>query len=288
MKVFVNSGNVGTPVAIELARQGQNVSLGVRNPKPIAELDKLGIAQIPFDINDENSMTAALSGHEVFFSLTPLIENFIEAGTKAIQAAKTAGIQKIVRSSAQGASSNAAIELGRMHYAVEKVLEDSGIAFTVLRPANFMQNYLDFGTPESIKAQSAFYSPIDEAKVSPIDTRDLSSVAVKVILEPWHNGRQYDLTGGESLSNWEIAELLSNALGRKINYISVPEAQATEGMLASGMPTWLVDVLSELNAFAKAGYLAAVKQDVEQILKRPPITFSTFINDHLNKFHGEA
>ena len=288
MKVFVNSGNVGTPVALELARQGHDVSLGVRAPKADAELDKLGIAQTPFDISDENSMTVALRGHEAFFSLTTLVENFIEAGTKAIQAAKTEGIQKIVRSSAQGAGPNAPIKLGRIHYEVEKVLEDSGIAFTVLRPANFMQNYLGFGTPESIKAQSAFYSPIDEAKVSPIDTRDISSVAVKVILEPGHDGKHYDLTGGESLSNREIAELFSNALGRKINYISVPEAKATEGMTASGTPAWLVDVLSELNTIAKAGYLAAVKPDVELILKRPPITFSAFINDHLVSFQGET
>jgi hypothetical protein len=42
--------------------------------------------------------------------------------------------------------------------------------------------------------------------------------------------------------------------------------------------------LAELNTIGKAGYLAAVKPDVEQILKRKPITFSKFIGDHLNSF----
>jgi uncharacterized protein YbjT (DUF2867 family) len=153
MKIVVNSGNVGTPVALALARQRHQVTLTVRTILPNADWDKLGIRQVPFDINDITSMTSALRGSDAFFSLTPLVENMVEAGTKAIEAAKAAGVRKIVRSSAQGAGPQAAIQLGRMHYAVEKAVEDSGISFTVLRPANFMQNYLNFGTPQTIKSQ---------------------------------------------------------------------------------------------------------------------------------------
>jgi uncharacterized protein YbjT (DUF2867 family) len=284
MKVVVNSGNVGTPVAVELARQGHQVTLTVRSTRPDANWEKLGIRQAPFDINDIASMTAALKGSEAFFSLTPLVDNLVEAGAKAIQAAKAAGVRRIVRCSAQGAGPLASIQLGRMHYAVEKAVEDSGIPFTVLRPTNFMQNYLNFGTPESIKGQGAFYSPLADAKVSVIDTRDISAVAAKVLTEPGHDGKHYDLTGGESLSNAEIAELFSKALGRKISYVSVPEEKASEAMAVNGVPSWLVKVLTELNAFGKAGNLAAVKPDVEQILKRKPITFLKFIGDHLSVF----
>jgi uncharacterized protein YbjT (DUF2867 family) len=284
MKIVVNSGNVGTPVALELARQGHQVTLSVRSTLPNADWHKLGIRQAPFDINDIASMTAVLKGSEAFFSLTPLVENLVEAGTKAIAAAKAAGVRKIVRSSAQGASPDAAIQLGRMHYAVEKAVEDSGIPYTVLRPANFMQNYLNFGTPETIKGEDTFYSPLGDAKVSPIDTRDISAVAAKVLTEPGHEGKRYELTGGESLSNAEIAELFSKALGRKINYVRIPEVKASDAMAANGVAAWLVKVLSELNALGKAGYLAEVKQDVEKILKRKPITFSKFIADHLAAF----
>ena len=284
MKIVVNSGNVGTPVAVELARRGHQVTLTVRAPRSNADWDPLGIKQAPFDIDDVASMTAVLEGNEAFFSLSPLVENLVEAGVKSIAAAKAAGIRKIVRSSAQGAGPQAAIQLGRMHYAAEKAVEESGIPFTVLRPANFMQNYLNFGTPETIKGHDTFYSPLGDAKVSYIDTRDISAVAAKVLVEPGHDGKCYELTGGESLSNSEIAELLSKALGRKINYVSIPEEKANEAMTASGVPAWLVHVLSELNRIGKAGYLAEVKHDVETILKRKPIAFSKFIADHLAAF----
>jgi uncharacterized protein YbjT (DUF2867 family) len=284
MKIIVNSGNVGTLVALELARLGHQVTLTVRTLKPNAAWDKLGIRQIPFEINDQASMTGALKGGEAFFSLTPLVENLVAAGTNAIRAAKEAGIRKIVRMSAQSASPDAAIQLGRWHYAVEKAVEDSGIPFTILRPANFMQNYLTFGTPETINGQSAFYAPMGDAKISVIDTRDISAVAARVLIETGHEGKRYDLTGGESLSNQEIAQIISKALGRKISYVDIPAAKAKEAMGKSGMPAWLVAMLSELNAFGAAGNLAAVKPDTGLILKRKPIAFSQFVQDHLGTF----
>ena len=281
MKIIVNSGNVGTPVALELAQLGHQVTLTVRTPKPNAAWDKLGIRQVPFDLNDLASMAGAMKGGEGFFSLTPLVENLVGAGTNAVQAAKAAGIRKIVRMSAQSAGAEAAIKLGRWHFAVEKAAEDSGIPFTILRPANFMQNYLTFGTPETIKGQSAFYSPLGDAKISVIDTRDISAVAARVLVEAGHEGKRYDLTGGESLSNQAIAEIISQALGRKITHVNIPPAKATEAMAVSGMPAWLVAMLAELNAFGAAGNLAAVKPDTGLILKRKPITFSQFVQDHL-------
>ena len=284
MKIIVNSGNIGTPVAIELAKRGVQVVLAVRTPRVNPELDKLGIRQVAFDINRADSMANALEGGDAFFSLTPLVENLVEAGQKAILAAKHAGIKKIVRSSAQGAGPHAAIDLGRWHYAVENAVEDSGIPFTILRPANFMQNFLNFGTPETIKGQSAFYSPFGEAKFSPVDTRDISAVAANVLLESGHEGRHYELTGGESFSNGEIAELFSNVLGRKITHVSIAETAASDAMARAGTPPWLVHLLTELNAVTKAGYLADVKPDTGSILRRSPITFARFIQDHLNAF----
>jgi uncharacterized protein YbjT (DUF2867 family) len=286
MKIIVNSGNIGTPVALELARLGAEVTLCVRNPKPNATWDDLGIRQAAFDINDRVSMTKALDGGEAFFSLTPLVENLPEAGIKAIEAAKLAGIRKIVRCSAQGAGPDAAIQLGRMHYAVEKAVEDSGIPFTLLRPANFMQNYISFGAAKTIKSEDAFYSPMGEARISPIDTRDITSAATRVLMESGHEGKRYDLTGAESLSDGEIAGIFSEALGRRVAHINITQLQAKEAMAGAGIPGWLVEVLGELNEIVARGYLAAVMPDTEMLLDRKPILFSQFVHDHLEAFRA--
>ena len=284
MKIVVNSGNIGNPVAEELAGLGAEVFIGSRAPKPSPRWDMLGIRQVPFDPNDSASMATALKGADAFFSVTPLIENLVEAGTKAVLAAKAAGVRRIVRSSALGATPNAATRLSRWHYEVEKVVRDCGIPFTILRPTNFMQNYLGYGFPETIKAKDTFFSPLASAKVSVIDTRDVSAVAVRVLTEPAHEGNSYNLTGGESLSGDDIAASFSSALGRKITHVSIPESMAIRGLAAAGVPPWMVEMLGELNILGKAGHLAAVKPDVEQVLKRKPITFARFLQDNLASF----
>lgn len=283
MKVVVNSGTIGTPAALLLAQEGHDVTLTVRAMKANPQWDRAGVRQVPFDIHDTASMERAIQGADAFFSVTPLVETLVEAGQKAVDAAKRAGVRRIVRSSAQGAGPDAAIQLGRWHGAVEAAVEESGIPFTVLRPANFMQNYITFNT---VKGQDAIYAPLGAARVSPVDTRDVSAVAARALVEPGHEGKRYELTGGESLSGDAVAGVFSKVLGREVRYVDVPESAARAAMADGGTPPWLVELLSELNAVAKAGYLAAVSPDVEQVLKRKPISLEQFVRDHLDTFRG--
>jgi uncharacterized protein YbjT (DUF2867 family) len=287
MKVFVNSGNIGTSVALELAKAGMHVTLGVRTPKSDLELARLDVRQVPFMMGDMGAMASVLRGHDSFFSVTPLVENLAEAGCVAVRAAKAAGIRKIVRSSGLGAGPNARTKVARMQHAVEKAIEQSGIPFTILRPSNFMQNFLSAETSESIKTEGAFYSPLGDAGVSYIDVRDIAAVAAKVLIEPGHESRSYNLTGGESLTSAEIAELFSMALCRPITHIPISEEQAADAMAKAEAPLWLVELLAELNSNAKAGHLAEVKPDVKLILKRDPIRFSRFLADNIDAFIEE-
>lgn len=284
MKIVVNAGNIGTPTAVALAKLKHDVTLTVRTVKPNPEWDGVGLRQVPFDVGDPKSVERVLQGADAFFSLTPLVENLVDLGVIAAQAAKKAGVKRIVRSSAQGAGPNAGIKLGRLHGEVEQAVKDTGIPYTMLRPANFMQNYLMFAEP--IKSLRTFYAPTGSGKVSAIDTRDISAVAAAVLVELGHEGKAYELTGGEALSNDQVAEILSRQLGNTIRYIDVPESAARDSMLQGGMPAWLVDLLSELNAIGKAGYLAAISPDVENVLKRKPITFAEFARDFADSFRS--
>ena len=149
-----------------------------------------------------------------------------------------------------------------------------------------MQNFLGFGIPQTIKGHGAFYSAQGAGQVSAIDTRDTSAIAVNVLTQSGHDGRSYELTGGESLSNDEIAALFSAALGRDIRHVAITEAAASEAMAGAGVPPWLASLLTELTAIGRAGYLAAVLPDTETLLGRKPTTFAAFIQDHLGVFRA--
>jgi dTDP-4-dehydrorhamnose reductase len=86
---------------------------------------------------------------------------------------------------------------------VERKIEDSGLAWTFLRPNAFMQTLLN-GWAESIRAESTFYDAVEGACYAPIDARDIARVAARVLIEPGYTGKAFDLTGPEVIS-WEDA-----------------------------------------------------------------------------------
>ena len=280
--VLVTSGNIGNHVAEGLAAKGVPVRVLSQKISPNPRWQAAGIDQVAGDFSDPESLVPAFRGVDKYFSVTPFVENLAQLGINSIEAAKRAGVKYIVRSSALGASEDAVITLGRWHAQVEKALERSGIPYTILQPNTFMQSY--FMHAPSIKAQSAFYLPQGDGKVSVVDVRDIAAVAVVALTESGHEGRKYTITGGEALSNYEIAEMLSKALGRKISYVDVTEEKARDSMRGQGMPDWFVNALLELLQISRAGDVAKVSPVVEQILKRKPISFDQFLSDHIQDF----
>ncbi len=172
-----------------------------------------------------------------------------------------------------------------MHRTVEKNLESSGIAYTILQPNTFMQSYLM--NADGIKAKDAFYMPQGDGKVSLVDVRDIAAVAVACLTESGHEGRKYVITGGEALSNHAIAHKLSTALGRTISYHNVSPEEARSAMKRSGLPDWMSTALLELFAISKAGEVSEISSAVEQILKRKPISFDQFLADHAGAFRRD-
>lgn len=276
------TGNVGSPVVAGLIEKGYAPRAVVRKREHDAAWENAGIEQVEADLNDVEALTRAFDGADKVFSLSPFVENIAELGKTTVDAAKRAGVKHIVRSSALGASLDSPITLGRLHGAVEKTIEDSGLDFTFVQPASFFQNYL--GYADTIKKNNVFYAPLGEGKMSLIDVRDIAAVAVAALTETGHAGKKYAVTGGESLSCEDIAAALSEITGRPINYVDVPEDKAEQQMLDSKMPKWMVKMIMELNGISKAGYVAAVLSTVEQITGRKPITFRQFAQENKQSF----
>jgi uncharacterized protein YbjT (DUF2867 family) len=110
-------------------------------------------------------------------------------------------------------------------------------ADTFLRPNLFMQGLLAFR--ETIIGQGKFFAAVGDARVSVIDVRDIAADAAAALTEEGHEGKTYDLTGPQALSHGEMAEKLSEALRRVIEFVDVPpEAMQASGPdCRSGRPT---------------------------------------------------
>jgi uncharacterized protein YbjT (DUF2867 family) len=278
------TGNIGSEVVKQLSVTGANVRAAVRRSTDVDEIKGAKVELVEFDFDKPEIIGAAFKGVEKLFLLTPFVPNMVEMGANLVERAKKVGIKHIVRLSGMGADIEPGITLGRWHREVEKMVEASGIPYTILRPNGFMQNYANF-MGHTIKTQSAFYLPLGDSKTSYVDTRDIASVAVEVLTKSGHEGKAYNITGPDSLSNYQIAEILSTVIGRKINYVNVSDDDARKGMQGAGMPDWMVDALMELYTIQRAGYASDISPVVERVTGKKPISFAQFARDYAYAFN---
>jgi uncharacterized protein YbjT (DUF2867 family) len=281
------SGNIGSEVVNLLLAVAPAVSIKAavhsrQNVKKVKDGDRVKV--IPIDYNESDTLRQALKDVDKLFLLTPDVPNAAHLASNAVSEAKKAGIRHIVKQSVMGADLEADVGTMRLHRQVEEIIEQSGIPFTFLRPNEFMQNFINFHSP-SIKGNNAFYIPLEDAKVSLVDVRDIADVAVKSLTdEDLHKNKTYLITGPEALSYHQVAEILSNRIGRKINYVNISDEEARAAMKEIGLSDWLINTVSELSDYFRKGKASEISSAVEEVTGNKPISFSQFANDYVDAF----
>ncbi|MBV8660157.1 MAG: SDR family oxidoreductase [Burkholderiales bacterium] len=268
------SGNIGRELVAELKSRELPFIAGSASGKRID-----GVETRHVDFNDVAGMVEAFTGVDTLFLLLPLTQNKLELARNAVLAAKQAGVSHIVRASGAGADVNSALPLPRLQGQIDQLIIDSGIAYTLLRPNSFMQNFATY--QQGMVKAGTLYLPYGDAAVSYVDTRDIAAVAATALANPAaHAGQTYMLTGGRAVSTQAAVEALSRATGRTVQYVPVSDDAAVNGMRQAGLPEWMIEIFSSLNALIRAGHTAGVSPDVERVLGRAPIAFETFAADY--------
>jgi uncharacterized protein YbjT (DUF2867 family) len=235
------------------------------------------VTPVDFDFDDVEKMKAALAGVERAFLLPPSVDDQVLVTSRFVDLAKAAGVKHIVKLSAFGCEVEPGIRLGRAHREVEKHVEASGMAWTFLRPNNFMENFINYYPPD---AEGNIYLPWGAGACSFIAAEDVGAAAAHALTEDGHAGKAYTLTGPEALTVSKVAEILSAATGRAIQYVDVTEEAARTAMLGAKMPAERVTAMMELHAIDKAGYAAVVTSAVKEILGHPAKPFAAFAREH--------
>jgi uncharacterized protein YbjT (DUF2867 family) len=275
-----STGTVGSEVVKQLQEKGAEFRVAVSSLTKAKMANAQGLQAAVLNYTDPQSFEYALKGIERLFLLSPPGATELEAGL--IAAAKKVDVRHIVKLSVIGADTGASI-FGREHGAMEKVIKDSGVAYTFLRPNGFMQNYLsNFGA--TIKEQGAFYLAQSDSKYSVVDVKDIAAVAAKALTQAGHEGKAYVITGPEALSNAQIAEKLSKAIGKPVKYVAISDDQMRSAMQEQGAPQVMIDSLIDLMHFYVSGKGAVLSGDVEKVIKRPPTSFDDFAKENAEAF----
>ena len=162
---------------------------------------------------------------------------------------------------------------------IENLIETSTLDWTFLRPGMFAANSIGWWAPQ-IRAGNVVRWPYGQAATAPIDDRDIAAVAARVLRTHGDAGRDYVLTGPQSLTQAEQVEIIGDVLGRRVTFEEITPAQAR---LELPFPPAALDML--VRAWSAAvGLPAFVTTTVREITRRPARTFREWTADHSDAF----
>lgn len=266
------TGNIGHTLVRLLAEKGEMVKAATRHPHTYTA--QTGVEAAAFDFDQPESYAPALAGVDRVFAIPKNADPEAQKTLNPfIDAAKAAGVKHVVLSTAMGVD-QAPPDLG--YRQAELHLMQSGLAYTILRPNWFMQNFNPGFILPMIQQGGAIYLPAGDAPVSFIDTHDIAAVAAKVLTEPGHTSQEYTLTGGAALTYAEAAALISKAAGREIRYVSVPDQAMREALTGAGWWPGQVELMIGLFGGVQQGWAAPVVPILSELLGRAPISFEQF------------
>lgn len=273
------TGTVGREVVIQLLAAGEQVRGMTRNPST-AKLDAR-VELVKGDFAAPDTLAKAVDGVERVFSLTfgP------QTGTHERDLAglaKKAGVRHIVKLSAMGGDGETKNAIRKWHEQGEEAIKETGISWTVVRPGGFMSNALHWR--ETVRTQGKVFSNYGDGKLPSVHPRDIAAVAVRALTSDGHERKTYHLTGPEALSVGEQVDILSEVLGRRIEYVPITDEVARKGMEKAGMPALLIDALIPFATFIRSGRAAEVLPTVEEVTSRPALTFLDWAREHAEAF----
>jgi uncharacterized protein YbjT (DUF2867 family) len=271
------TGQIGGELAKLLLAAKVPVRGLVRNPAKVGPA--LQGAQIARgDLEDADSLAAALKGADRAFFVGHASPRFGEVGARFFDAARSAGVRHVVVVSSGTTQIQPEPAIGRWHRELEEKLEASGLAWTSLRPGSFSSNVLQWA--HLIKGSGKVFHPYPGSSSAPIDPRDIASVAFTALTTRGHEGKRYPLTGPELMTARQQVDLLATILGKPIEVIEVPEEAAKRGMIGAGMPEIMADAILELLR-AESPFQTSTVKDVTGKEAR---TFEAWVRDHTAAF----
>ena len=250
------TGKTGSRVARRLTESGHAVRPGSRG------------AAIPFDWDKPETWEAALNGIErAYVTYFPDIAmpGALEKVERLCATARHAGLQRLVMLSGRGEHH---AKLG------EEVVRRSGIDFTLIRAAWFAQNYSEGYLRDPILA-GVLPMPGGDVQEPIIDIEDIADVAVAALTEDGHGGELYEVTGPRLMTFAEMADALSNAIGRPVRHMPIT-FEAFHASVAESAGSFIADILTAIARETLDGRNAHLTDGVERATGRKPRDFSTF------------
>lgn len=277
------TGRTGSELIKALQSAGADIRAMDRDPEKIAALSEQGIESVVGDLEKPETIEQAMEGIDKAFLLSIEDPRLGELHGNFAKAAQQAGVKHLVRMSILVAMMpDSPLVIGKWHREADQAVMESGVPYTILQPAYFMQNILR--SADMIKAKDVLPGGMGDGKVGVIDLRDIAATAAAVLTNEGHEGKTYVLTGPEALSMADMAVKLSAVLGREITYMNMQPEEAKAGMTKMGMPDEIADAWVAVGQMISMGKADMVTDAVKEVTGQVPRSFDQFAQDFAGMF----
>lgn len=269
------SGAVGGAVVAGLLERGEDVRATSRTPEKLSLPDHVRV--FAADLNDPAGFSPALQSVDRLFLYADLAEP-----EDLLEVVAAAGVRHVVLLSSSSVTSPGAAEdfNGSRFLRVERAVEDSGLAYTFLRPGGFASNAARWSW--GIRADSAVALPYPEAVQAPIHERDIADIAVVALTSESLIGQKPVLTGPERLTLREQVATIGEVIGRRVSVIEQSEAESA-AMLSQHVPdVWVRQIIKDWREAVGAAPL--LSDEYTLITGRPARTFRAWVADNIDLF----
>lgn len=264
------TGHLGRLVVTHLLADGvpadQVVAAG-RRTETLADLAERGVRVAALDYGRPETVAAALEGAETVLLVSGSeVGQRVEQHRAVIEAAKAAGVRRLVYTSAPKADSSPLV-LAPEHKATEEILRASGLTFTILRNGWYTENYV--GDVQRAGETGEIVGAFGDGRVASAPRDDFAAAAAVVLRTEGHDDAVYELSGDEAWGFDELAAAASEVLGRPVTYRAVSSEQRAADLAAAGLDEGTVGFVVALEENTRDGLLAATPGDLSRLIGRP-------------------
>jgi uncharacterized protein YbjT (DUF2867 family) len=280
-------GKTGRRVAEMLLARGGSVRAFVhRLDDRSDQLRALGADVVEGDFHDYHSVERAVQGVSTVYFAYPVQAGLLEATAIMADAARKAGVTRLIDMVMLVSSPDAPTPRMRDNYLSEQIFEWAGIGAAHVRATVFYENVRAL-TGATIAKDGSILLPwgSDSTLIPLVAAEDVARVAAGVLTSPSvAPGSSYPVIG-EVLSLHAIVGTFERVLGRDVRYQDIPDNAWRDAALSRGYNDHAVEHLSKLwQSIRTQTRTYGVTDTIEKVGGREPITFEAFVREQRAAF----
>ena len=282
MILITGAGGKTGKTLVKALSKAESVCAFVHHEEQVAVLKSFGAEKVIVgDMRDEAVIRSAMQNVRAVYHICPNM-NPEEAliGKLVIHEARKAEVEHFVYHSVLHPQT----EKMKHHWdklRVEEMIFESGLPFTILQPAAYMQNLL--AGWKSIIEDGVLRVPYSvNSKFSFVDLEDVAEAAKIVLTEPDHKNAIYELAGTAPMSHVEVAEIVSRVLNHDVQ--AKREEIRDWRLRAAGMSEYALENLVRMFGYYDQWGLAGNPNVLRWVLKREPTALESFVQRTVKEY----